>query len=56
MRKTLKNARRRSTKRKKREKPRFVGVQSIKNGKKQPFVGVRRTENGENRLSAAADE
>ena len=33
MQKTRKSARRRSTKRKKREKPRFVGVQSIKNGK-----------------------
>ena len=40
--KSRKNAFRRGTINKKRQK--------------QPFVGVRRTKNGENRLSAAADE
>ena len=49
--KTLKNARRRPTKRWKREKVPVVGRRNAENAEKQSFVPLRRAENTENRVS-----
>ena len=54
-RKTLKNTRRRSTKREKRWKTLVVGRRNAKNAEKTPVIRGWNRENGENKLSAVAE-